>query len=161
MLGVLLIVAVIFALPRGISFVNAYFAANGVWYGPTVVHAGSLTGTVETFMSLSTQPTGSISGSGTYCGPTLLGDGLITVDFAVSGQRQGDGSFKLSISAAADLPAGLRLFLGPSLNLRGTVANGIFDLTGGSNTFPARATLKHGSRTDFTTACHAVTPLGV
>ncbi len=158
---VLLVVAGIFAYPRVTSFLSAYFAANGTWYGPATIHTGPAQESLETYMDLSTLPTGSITGSGQFCVPNPIGGGTTTADFGVAGQRQGDGSFTLTVSSAVSAPLGLRLLVGPSLQMRGTIANGTFHLTGGGSNTPTTMTLKHGSMASFTAACHSLSPFSL
>src|SRR5215467_11248433 len=156
LIGVLLIVAAIVAYPRVTSFLNDYFAANGTWYGPMHVQTGPTQESIEAFMDLSTLPTGSISGSGEFCLPNLLGGGTSTVGFGVAGQRQSDGSFTLTISSGVSGPIGLRVLVGPQLQMKGTIASGTFHLTGGGSNTPTTMTLRHGTKTDYTSACHTL-----
>jgi hypothetical protein len=156
----LLAVAVIVALPRVTSFLSDYFAANGTWYGPMQVQAGPGRGSIETYMDLTTLPTGSITGTGQFCLPNPIGGDTTTADFGVAGQRESNGSFTLTVSYAVSAPLGLRLLLGPNLQLHGPIAGGVFHLTGGSGNVPASLDMRHGTKAAFTAACHALAPIG-
>ncbi|HEV8194988.1 MAG TPA: hypothetical protein VGP82_26350, partial [Ktedonobacterales bacterium] len=158
---ILLVVAGIFAYPRVTSFLNDYFAANGTWYGPMHVQTGPTQEAIETYMDLSTLPTGSITGGGEFCLPNLLGGGTSTAGFGVAGQRQGDGTFTLTISSDVSGPLGLRVLVGPQLQMKGTIASGTFHLTGGGGNAPTTTTLKHGTKTSYISACHTLAPLSI
>jgi len=158
---ILLVVAGIFAYPRVTSFLSDYFAANGTWYGPMHVQTGPTQEAIETYMDLSTLPTGSITGSGEFCLPNLLGGGITTVGFGVAGQRQSDGSFTLTVSSGVSGPIGIRVLVGPQLQMKGTIVSGTFHLTGGSSNTPTTMTLRHGTKTSYTSACHTLAPLSI
>ncbi len=158
---ILLVVAVIVAYPRATSFLNDYFAANGTWYGPMQVDTGPTHESIETYMDLSTLPNGSITGTGEFCLPNLLGGGTTTAGFGVSGQRQSDGSFTLTASSDVSGPIGIRVLVGPNLQMKGTIASGTFHLTGGSSSTPTTLTMKHGTKTSYIAACHTLAPLSI
>src|SRR5215813_10377083 len=143
---VLLIVALIVAYPRLTSFLNDYFAANGTWYGPMHVQTGPTQESIETYMDLSTLPTGSITGSGEFCLPNPIGGGTTTAAFGVAGQRQSDGSFTLMVSSGVAGPIGLRVLVGPQLQLQGSITGGAFHLAGGGSSTPTTLTMRHGSK---------------
>jgi len=157
----LLVIAIIIAFPRAVTFVNNYFVANGTWYGPMKLDVGPLQGTLETYMALSTSPTGSISGNGEFCLPNLIGGGVTTAGFGVTGQHQSDGNFNISVSYELSGPLGLNALLGPQLDLHGSIASETFHLSGGGSHTPATMTLLRGTTTNFTAACHTLSPLGV
>jgi hypothetical protein len=158
---VLLLVVGFFAYPRVTSFLNDYFAANGTWYGPTQVSTGPTHETMETYMDLTTIPNGSVTGSGEFCLPNLLGGGVTTAGFNVAGQRQSDGTYSLTISSGVSGPVGIHVLVGPNLQLQGSISNGSFHLTGGGGNTPTTLTMTHGTKTNYTSACHTISPLSI
>ena len=159
--AVLLIVALIVAIPRATVFLNNYFAANGTWYGPLHIDVGPLHGSMETYMALSTSPTGDISGNGQFCLPNLIGGGVTTAGFGVTGKHQSDGSFSLAMAYELSGPLDLRALLGPQLQMHGTITSNSFHLTGGGSHTPTTMTAVRGTTADFTSACHKLSPLSL
>jgi hypothetical protein len=145
---------------------TGFFSANGTWYGPMRVTSGAATVSIETYMDDSTFFTGSISGKGTFCIP-LPFNNLSTFDYSLSGSRAftlpgRDNQRPITLTAQYTVPLvlGFTLPIGPSLQLHGNVANNTLHLTGGDSTVATVLDMKHGTKADFTAACHALSPLG-
>jgi hypothetical protein len=161
--GILVLAIIAVALYYALT---GFFNANGTWYGPMRVTSGIAAVSIETYMDVSTFFTGSISGKGTFCIP-LPFNNPSTFDYSLSGSRAftlpgRDDPRPITIIAQYTVPLilGFTLPIGPSLQMHGNVANNAFHLTGGNSTVAAMLDMKHGSKADFTAACHALSPLG-
>jgi hypothetical protein len=161
---------------------TSYFALNGEWYGPSQMHVGPATISVETYMDLATYLNGSLSGSGKMCYHNPLGGGTTTVDLTVLGHRNAD---KVSLTFAAStatlgIPL-LNIALGPGLDLQGSLTtspahtpvagtpvaglliNGMataVTLSGGNGAFPVTLEMRRGVVAQFASVCMPLAPLG-
>jgi hypothetical protein len=161
--GILVLAIIAVALYYALT---GFFNANGTWYGPMRVTSGIASVSIETYMDVSTFFTGSISGKGTFCLP-LPFNNLSTFDYSLSGDRTftlpgQDNQRPITITAQYTVPLilGFTLPIGPSLQMHGNVADNTLHLTGGNSTVATVLDMKHGTKADFTAACHALSPLG-
>lgn len=147
---------------------SGFFNANGIWYGMLVIQTGSRTLTIETYMDVSTWPTGSISGEGTFCIP-LPFNNTATFEYRLSGQRtfplpgntQRDLQRPITLTAQYGMPLllSLTLPLGPSLHLEGNASPSRFHLVGGDANASTALDMRHGTKAAFMSACGSLAPL--
>jgi len=149
--------------------VSGFFSANGTWYGTmAIIHAGDRTLAIETYMDVSTLPTGSISGEGTFCVPLPFNNTSMFA-YSLSGQRafprpdntQHDQQWPITLTAQYRVPLllGLTLPLGPALHMDGNVTTNRFHLIGGDGAVSIALNLTHGDKNDFMAACRTLSPL--
>jgi hypothetical protein len=148
--------------------VSGFFSANGTWYGTMSIHAGDRALAIETYMDVSTLPTGSISGEGMFCVP-LPFNNTSTFAYSLSGDRafplpgntRHDQQWPISLTAQYRSPLllGLTLPLGPALHMEGTVTTNSFHLIGGDGAVSTVLTLTHGDKNDFMASCKSLSPL--
>lgn len=154
-----------FAAYYGLS---GFFNANGSWYGTMHIHAGGRTIAIETYMNVSTLPTGSISGEGIFCAPLPFRN-TMTFAYSLSGHRafplptdtQHDQQqpIVLTVQYTVPLVLGITLPLGPNLRLEGNATTRSFHLSGGDGTAATTLDMTHGSRSAFMAACTSLAPL--
>lgn len=147
---------------------SGFFNANGLWYGTMAIQTGSRTLTIEIYMDVSTWPTGSISGEGTFCSP-LPFNNTATFEFRLSGQRtfplpgntQRDRQQSITLTAQYGMPLllSLTLPLGPSLHLEGNASPSRFHLVGGDGNASTVIDMRHGTKAAFMSACGSLAPL--
>jgi hypothetical protein len=145
---------------------SGFFNANGTWYGPLHIKSGSTTVSIETYMDVSTSFTGSISGQGTFCIP-LPFNNTSTFDYSLTGTRAfsrpgQDNQQPITLTAEYTVPIvlGVRLPIGPSLQMHGNATSSSFHLTGGDRNTSTSLDMQHGTKTTFRAACKALSPLG-
>jgi hypothetical protein len=145
---------------------SGFLDANGTWYGPMHITSGNVTVSVETYMDVSTSLTGHLSGTGTFCIP-LPFNHTATFDFSLAGQH----AFTfltygpqppITLTAEETVPVilGVRLPIGPQLQMHGNATTSSFHLIGGDGHAATSLDMTHGTKAAFTTACHALSPLG-
>lgn len=144
---------------------SGFFDANGTWYGPMRITSGSVTVSVETYMDLSTSLTGHLSGQGTFCLPLPFSD-TATFNFTLTGQHAftlwGYGPqppIALTLDETVPVILGVRVPIGPQLQLHGSATSSTLHLLGGDQSVATVLDMHHGSRATFTTACHSLAPL--
>jgi hypothetical protein len=145
---------------------SGFFNANGTWYGPLHIKSGGTTVSVATYMDVSTSVIGSISGQGTFCIP-LPFNHTSTFNYSLSGQHAfsllGQGNqppITLTAEYTVPLVLGIRLPLGPRLQMQGNATSSSFHLTGGDRNTSTSLDMRHGTRTTFMAACRTLSPLG-
>lgn len=151
----------------GYYTLSNFFTANGTWYGPMHMKSGVGTVSIETYMNITVSPTGSISGSGTFCIPLPFNNSTST-DLTVQGTHDlvhpGDNDplpLKIHVDYAISLPLGFSLPIGPQFDMHGNVHNDVLSFFGGDGNVSTALSMKHGSKTDFTNACKSLSPLGL
>jgi hypothetical protein len=146
---------------------SGFFAANGTWYGPMRVKDGAVTVSIETYMNVTVNPLGVVSGSGTFCIPLPFNNSTST-DLSLQGSHDfvhpGDSDplpIKITVDYAISLPLGLSLPIGPQLTMHGNIIHDKLTFLGGdSNGTTTTLAMQQGSKSDFTTACKSLSPIG-
>ena len=167
-LASLLVLTLVLGAVAAYFGVSGFFSANGTWYGTMAIHAGDRALAIETYMDITTLPTGSISGEGTFCIP-LPFNNTSTFAYSLSGHRvfplpgntQHDQQWPITLTAQyrAPLLLGLTLPLGPALQMEGNVTTNSFHLIGGDGSASTALKLTHGDKNDFMAACRSLSPL--
>jgi hypothetical protein len=162
-------VALILGAAAAYYGVTGFFNANGTWYGAMHIQAAGQTLAIETYMDVSTSPTGSLSGKGTFCFPLPFGN-TSTIAYTLSGTHAfplpGDDhpnqQHPLMLTAQYTVPLflGFTLPLGPSLQWEGDATASSMHLTGGNGNAATSLTMTHGSEAAFLAACKSLAPLG-
>jgi hypothetical protein len=162
--GVILVLAI--AAGAAYYAFSGFFNANGTWYGPMKVKTGVATISIETYMDVSTNVIGGMSGTGTFCVPLPFNNST-SFDYSLAGNHAfdlpgRDDPQAVTLTAEYTVPVafGFSLPLGPTLTMHGNVASSILHLTGGDSNAATTLDMKHGSKNDFTKACKSLAPLG-
>jgi hypothetical protein len=147
---------------------SGFFNANGMWYGTMAIQTGGRTLKIETYMDVSTWPTGRIAGEGIFCIPLPLNN-TATVEYRLSGKRtfplpgnsQRDQQRPITLTAQYGIPLLLSLVLplGPSLHLEGAASPSRFHLVGGDGNASTTLDVRHGTKSAFMAACESLAPL--
>lgn len=167
-LGIIVLILILAAgAVLGYYTLSNFFGANGTWYGPMQMKSGVGTVSIETYMDITVSPTGTITGSGTFCIPLPFNNSTST-DLSLQGTHDfvhpGDNNplpLKIKVDYAISLPLGFTLPIGPQLDMHGNVNHSVLSFFGGNGNVSTALSMKHGSKTDFTAACKSLSPLGL
>lgn len=159
---IIILVLTVFAYYRQSNF----FAANGTWYGPMHIKTGVATVSIETYMNITVNPLGVVSGSGTFCVPLPFNNSTST-DLSLQGSRDfvhpGDSDplpIGIKVDYAISLPLGLSLPIGPQLTMHGNIIHDKLTFLGGDGNATTTLAMQQGSKSDFTKACKSLSPIG-
>ena len=145
---------------------SGFFEANGTWYGPMHIKSGVGTVSVETYMNITVNPLGVVSGNGTFCVPLPFNNSTST-DLSLQGTHDfvhpGDSDplpIKITVDYAISLPLGLSLPIGPQLSMHGNIIHDKLTFLGGDSNATTTLAMQQGSKSDFTKACKSLSPIG-
>ncbi len=142
-----LIVAVVIAV---VVFVLTRASVAGNWYGPGNFEGTNGTVAAATYLQLSQQFTGSISGSGELCVSTA--QGIVKTPVTVTGSISGTTlKLTLNLASAGTVP------LARTLELQGALADDGLTLSGTSP--QGVLTLQKGFQVDYDNACINLPPV--